>query len=194
MRVGLTILGIAGSVVLLVLLGVAIAVWTVDPNAFIGPIQARIKSTTGRDVTIGGGIGLKLGLTPKLVANDVRFGNAPWAKGPDMLSAKSVEAQVALLPLLKREFDLVRLNLVDPVIARETNAQGQGNWELAPPKGGAAAARGEPPTEMFAIGDLAITRGRLTYRDGATGNETHVVIDTLTLQARDAQSPVNAEF
>src|SRR5262245_57400845 len=194
MRVGLTILGIAGSVVLLVLLGVAIAVWTVDPNQFIGPIQARIKSATGRDVKIGGGIELKLGLEPKLVANDVRFGNAPWAKSPDMLTAKSVEAQVALLPLLKREFDLVRLNLVDPAITLETNAQGQGNWELGQPKSGTSAAKSDASTEMFAIGDLAITRGTLAYRDGATGSETHIVIDTLTLQARDAQSPVNAEF
>ena len=194
MRVGLTILGIAGGIVLLVLLGVAIAVWTVDPNQFIGPIQARIKSATGRDVKIGGGIELNLGLTPKLVANDVRFGNAPWAKGPDMISAKAVEAQVALLPLLRREFDLVRLNLVDPVIALETNPQGQGNWELAQPKSGTGKAKSDASTEMFAIGDLAITHGTLTYRDGATGSETHVVIETLTLQARDAQSAVNAEF
>jgi uncharacterized protein involved in outer membrane biogenesis len=194
MRTALTILGIAAGAVLLLLLGVAIAVWTVDPSEFVGPIQARIKAATGRDAAIGGGIDLKLGLEPKLVARDVRFGNAPWAKGPDMVSAKSVEAQVALLPLLRRQFDLVRLTLVEPVIALETNSQGQGNWELAPPKAGTGAAKGEGSTEVFAIGDLAITRGTLTYRDGATGSETHVVIDTLTLQARDAQSPVNAEF
>ncbi len=194
MRTGLTILAIAGGVVLLVLLGVAIAVWTVDPNQLIGPIQARIKAATGRDVAIGGGIDLKLGLEPKLVVNDVRFGNAPWAKTPDMLTAKSVEAQVALLPLLQRRFDLVRLTLVDPVIVLETNKEGRGNWELAPPK----SATGEPAAdnagEMLAIGDLAVTRGALSYRDGATGAETHVVIDTLTLQARDARSPVSAEF
>lgn len=194
MRIGLTILGIAGGIVLLVLLGVAIAVWTVDPNQFIGPIQARIKAATGRDVAIGGGIDLKLGLEPKLVVNDVRFGNAPWAKTPDMLSAKSVEAQVALLPLLQRRFDLVRLNLVDPVILLETNAEGRGNWELAPPKSATSERATESAGEMLAIGDLSVTRGALTYRDGATGAETHVVIDTLTLQARDAQAPVNAEF
>src|SRR5438552_437779 len=192
MRAAITVLGIAGGVVLLVLLGVAIAVWTVDPNQFIGPIQARIKAATGRDIAIGGGIDLKLGLEPKLVVNDVRFGNAPWAKTPDMLSAKSVEAQVALLPLLQRRFDLVRLNLVDPVIMLETNAEGMGNWELAPPKSTAGGPVGESSSEVLAIGDLAITRGALTYRDGATGAETHVVIDTLTLQARDAHAPVNA--
>ncbi len=145
MRTFVTILGIAGGVVLLVLLGVAIAVWTVDPNQFVGPIQARIKAATGRDVAIGGGIDLKLGLEPRLVFDDVRIGNAPWGKAPDLLTAKTVEAQVALLPLLQRRFELVRLNLVDPVIALETNAEGQGNWEFAPPKGAAnapAAQRG----------------------------------------------------
>ncbi|MEO8304939.1 MAG: AsmA family protein [Betaproteobacteria bacterium] len=194
MRTTLTILGIAGGVVLLVLLGVAIAVWTVDPNQFIGPIQARIKASTGRDIAIKGGIDLKLGLEPKLVVHDVRIGNAPWAKGQDMVTAKSIEAQVALLPLLRRHFELVRLNLVDPVIALETNAAGEGNWELAPPKGGASAPAGSASPGALGIGDLAITRGALTYRDGATGAETHVVIDELSLRARDAQSPVNAEF
>jgi uncharacterized protein involved in outer membrane biogenesis len=121
MRTGLKIIAVAGGIVLLVLLGVAIAVWTVDPNQFIGPIQARIKAATGRDVAIAGGIDLKLGLEPRLVANDVRFGNAAWGKTPDMLTAKSVEAQVALLPLLQRRFDLLRLNLVDPVIVLETS-------------------------------------------------------------------------
>ena len=130
MRTFLTILGIAGGVVLLVLLAVAIAVWTVDLNEFVGPILARIRTATGRDVTIGGRIEFKLGLEPKLVVDDVRVGNAPWAKAPDMLSAKSVEAQVALLPLLQRRFDLVRLNLVEPVIALETDGHGHGNWEL----------------------------------------------------------------
>jgi uncharacterized protein involved in outer membrane biogenesis len=194
MRTSLTILGIAGGLVLLVLLGVAIAVWTVDPNQFIGPIQARIKAATGRDIAIGGGIDLKLGLEPKLVINDVRIGNAPWGKAPDLLTAKTVEAQVALLPLLQRHFELVRLNLVDPIIALETNAEGLGNWELAPPKsGGNAPSSGAAPGTL-AIGDLGITRGALTYRDGATGSETHIVIDELSLRARDAQSPVNAEF
>jgi uncharacterized protein involved in outer membrane biogenesis len=165
MRTGLTILAIAGGIVLLVLLGVAIAVWTVDPNEFIGPIQARIKAATGRDVAIGGGIDLKLGLEPRLVANDVRFGNAPWAKTPDMLTAKSVEAQVALLPLLQRRFDLIRLNLVDPVIVLETNKEGQGNWDLAPPK--AATARPQRTTRARCLRS-AISRSRAARSPIAT--------------------------
>ena len=57
--------------------------------------------------------------------------NASWAKSPELLSAKRVEVEVALLPLLQRRFQLVRLNLIEPVIALETNAKGQGNWQPA---------------------------------------------------------------
>ena len=194
MRTFDTILGIAGGIVLLLLLGVAIAVWAVDPNEFVGPLQARIKAATGRDVTIGGGVELKLGLEPRLVAKDVRVGNAPWAGTPDMVTAKSVEVEVALLPLLRRRFELLRFNLVEPRIALETNAQGRGNWELTATPGAAGAPGTDSGSTTLSIGNLAITRGELTYRDGATGSETHVVIDELSLSARDAQSPVNAEF
>ena len=92
MRRFLTILGIAGVVVLLLLVAVSVAVSTVDPNNFIGPIQARVKAATGRDLAIGGGIALQLGLEPKLVVNDVRVGNAPWAStfGSRWQSTKSI--------------------------------------------------------------------------------------------------------
>lgn len=124
MRIFWTILGIAGGLVLLLLVAVAIAVWTVDVNQFVAPIQKRVKEATGRDLTIDGGVRLSLGLEPKLVLNDVHFGNAAWAKEKDLASAKQVEADVALLPLLQRRFEVIRLNLVDPVITLETNAGG----------------------------------------------------------------------
>jgi uncharacterized protein involved in outer membrane biogenesis len=80
MRVFWTILGIAGGLVLLLLIGVAIAVWTVDVNQFVAPIQKKVKEATGRDLTIGGGVRLSLGLEPKVVLGDVHFGNPAWSK------------------------------------------------------------------------------------------------------------------
>ena len=88
---------------------------------------------------MGGAIGLKLGLSPTFVADDVRVGNAPWGKAPSLLTTKHLELQVALLPLLRRHFELVRLNLVEPVIALERNRDGQLNWELGAAQRAAAA-------------------------------------------------------
>jgi len=187
-------LGIAGGALLLLGIGVATALFTVDPKPFVGPILARVKAATGRDVTIGGDVTLRIGLAPKIVAGDVRVGNAPWGTGPDLLSAKEVQMQVALLPLLRRHFELVRLNLVEPTITLETNRDGRGNWELPEAPGAAGAKGAETSPGAPVIGELAITRGLLTYRDGAGGAETRLVIDQLALAARNAKSPIEAEF
>src|SRR5690242_17367256 len=110
------ILGIAGGIVALVLVAAAIAVATVDLNALAEPVAARVRAATGRSLTIGGPIHMQLSLEPTLRVEDVTFGNAPWAKSPAMVKAARVEAQVALLPLLRRRFEIVRVALVDPVI------------------------------------------------------------------------------
>ena len=202
MRIFWTILAIAGGLVLLVLVGVAIAVWTVDVNQFVAPIQKKVKEATGRDLTIGGGVHLSLGLEPKLVLEDVRFGNAPWAKVKDMAAVKRVEAEVALLPLLHRRFEVVQLNLVDPVITLETDAGGKTNWEFgtgaAPIPAGtpvaAASAGAASALASFGISNVEIVNGTVTYRDNASGAVTTIAIDRFAAQARNATSPINAEF
>ena len=198
MRIFWTILGIAGGLMLLLLVAVAIAVWTVDVNQFVAPIQKKVKEATGRDLTIGGGVRLSLGLEPKLVLNDVHFGNPSWAKERDLASVKQVEADVALLPLLQRRFEVIRLNLVDPVITLETGAGGKVNWEFgtgapAGPPIAAAGAGAASTLANFGIANVVIENGRLTVRD-ASGAVTRITIDRFAAQARNSASPINAEF
>src|SRR4029453_7657863 len=199
MRIFWTILGIAGSLVLLLLVAVAIAVWTVDVNQFVAPIQKKVKEATGRDLTIGGGVRLSLGLEPKLLLNNVHFSNPSWAKEKDLASVKQVEADVALLPLLQRRFEVIRLNLVDPVITLETGAGGKVNWDFgtgapsAPPIA-AAGAGAASAFANFGIADVVIENGRLTVRDDTTGSVTRITIDRFAAQARNTASPINAEF
>src|SRR6266545_4378695 len=197
MRIFWRTLAVFGGVVLLLLIAVAIAVHTVDVKEFIGPIQQRVKDATGRDLEVRGGIDLKLGLEPKLVLDDVTLGNAPWSKQPQMLTAKHVEAQIALLPLLRKRFEVIRFKLIEPTIVLETDSGGKGNWEFpALP----AAAQGSTPAPSggtlggFAVGDIAISNGAVTYRDGKTGEITTILIEDLTVHARDAQSPVSGRF
>src|SRR5207237_1736125 len=176
------------------LIAIAIAIRTVDVKEFIGPIQQRVKEATGRDLTVRGGIDLRLGLEPKLVLDDVTLGNAAWSKQPQMVTAKHVEAQIALLPLLRKRFEIIRFKLIEPTIVPETASGGKGNWEFpASP----AAAQGTTPAPSggtlggFAVGDIAISGGAITYRDGKTGDITTILIEDLTVHARDAQSPVS---
>jgi len=190
-------LAVIGGVVVLLLVAVAVAIRTVDVNELVGPIKQRVKEATGRDLTIRGGIDLKFGLEPKLVIDEVSLGNASWGKTPQMITAKQIEAQIALLPLLRKQFEIVRFRLVEPSIALETDPRGNGNWEF--PSLSAAARPGTPAPSggtlgAFAIGDIAISDGALTYRDGRTGEITNVVIQNLSVHARDAQSPISGSF
>jgi uncharacterized protein involved in outer membrane biogenesis len=197
MRVFWRTLAVLGAGIVLLLVAVAIAVRTVDVKQFLGPLQQRVKDATGRDLEVRGGIDLKLGLQPKLVLDDVTFGNAPWAKQPQMLTAKQVEVTVALLPLLEKRFEVTRFKLIAPTIALETDAAGKGNWEfpaLRAAAGDSVPAPSGATLSGFAVGDIAISDGAATYRDGKTGAVTTIVIEDLALHARDPQSAVSGTF
>lgn len=197
MRVFWRTLAVLGGVVVLLLIAIAIAVRTVDVKEFVGPLQQRVKQSTGRDLEVHGGIALKLGLEPKLVLNDVTLSNAPWGKQPQMVSAKHVEAQIALLPLLRRHFEVVSFKLVEPNIALETDASGRRNWEFG---GAPAAEQGSTPAPSggtlggLLVDDIAISDGMATFRDGKTGETTTILIEDLSVHARDAQSPISGRF
>ena len=199
-RVALIILGIAAGLTALVLLAVAVAVATFDPRTLVGPVQARVKAATGRDLTIAGPIDLKLSLEPRIVVSDVSLGNAPWGSAPQMVHARRVEARVALLPLASRRFEVVELALVEPVIALETDAHGRGNWvfgatpaaPVSQPAG--AAAEALAGAGAFGIANIAVDNGALTFRDGVTGQTTHVTIERLSARSRGGDAPVEAEF
>ncbi len=196
-RTVLVILAFAGGLVALLVIAVAIAISTVDVRTFAAPVQARVKADTGRDLAFGGPLELKLSLEPRLLASDVTLANAPWGQAPQMIKAKRVEVQVALLPLLSRRFQVVELALIEPVIALETDAQGHGNWDI----GGPVTAAAPTPSAAEALGtgavafaNVTIEDGTLTYRDGVTGKVTNVTIDRLVVHSRTGTAPIDAEF
>ena len=194
MRISRRAFAIAGAALLLALGAIGVALLTLDLNQFVNPVLARLKGVTGREITVGGNVGLRIGLRPRIVADDVRMANAPWGKAPYFITAKRLEMQVALLPLLSRQFELIRLNVVEPVIALETSPDGRNNWDLGDAPKTAAPPSVETRPGAFVLGDLSISRGSLTYTDAAGGEPTNVAIDELTLKAPDRQSPVKAEF
>lgn len=193
MRLFWRILAVFGGLLVLLIIAVAVAVRTIDVNDFVAPMQKRVKDATGRDLVIRGGIDFKLSLEPELMIDDVSLSNAEWGKSPQMLTAKRVEAQVKLLPLLRRNFEIVRFKLIDPVIVLETNAAGKGNWEFGD-RGDANTPTPPATASSFAIGDVAIDHGTASFRDGGSGKITDVVIDELSLHSRNADAPVSARF
>ncbi len=185
------------AIALLVLFGIVAAIIaTIDPRTLLAPIEAELGRATGRAVSLGTQASISLSLTPKITLTDVTLGNAPWGSVKEMIRAKRVEAEVALLPLLSRRVDILRFTLFEPVIVLETDKEGRGNWvfgESAPspvrPSDPLADAVG-----AFGLGEFAVERGDVRWRDGRSGEQTAIRVDRLYLRARDPGKPVVAEF
>ena len=189
------VLATAAGLTALIVIAAAIAIKTVDLRTVIGPIQARVKAMTGREVAFNGPIDINVSLEPKIVLSDVTFGNAPGSKTPHMVRIKRLDVQVALLPLLSRRFEVVEVALTDPVIVLETDAQGHANWDFGTPATTAASTPpNNPAATALGVGNVSIDNGTLTYVDGATGKTTRVVIDHLTIRTRRGDGPIEAEF
>ncbi|HEX4885429.1 MAG TPA: AsmA family protein [Casimicrobiaceae bacterium] len=190
------LLGIVALLLVLVI-GAAAVVATIDKRSLLAPLEAQLEKATGRELTIGAEPRIDLSLTPTLVLEDVALSNAPWASAKQMVRAKRIEAQVALIPLLSRRLDLQRFTLVEPVVALETNRDGAANWTF----GEAAAAPASPGTGAaqaaggaFALGEVLVERGDVTLRDGRTGTVTPIRIERLYVRARDPGQPLVAQF
>jgi len=195
MALPLRIAAIVAGIVLLLLAAVAIVASTMDLRTLLAPIEAQLEQATGRDVTLGTQADLDLSLTPTLKLTDFAMGNASWGTSKEMIRAKHVEAQVALLPLLSRRVDLVRFTLIEPVILLETDPKGQGNWVFG--KSPTPSKPSDPVADSaaaFGLGEFAVERGDVRYRDGRTGEVTQVRIERLYVRARDPNKAVVAEF
>lgn len=179
------------------LVGAIVFVSTLDPNTLIAPVQAQVKAATGRDLAVKGGARIALSLHPRIVLTDVTLSNAPWGKAPQLAKIERLELAAALVPLLARRFDLEEIVLTKPEVALETDGRGGKNW-LPQATGGGAASSGAPGhpgiAAAIAIGDVRITDGVVTYRDGAGAAVSRVTIDSLSLDSRALSSSVAIDF
>jgi hypothetical protein len=161
-----------------------IVVLSTDLNDYRDVFEDTIESVTGRQVTIGG-IDLAVSLRPKVVFENVTLANAPWGSRPDMVAAGRLEVQMALLPLLRGEFEAQRFILHDADILLEVDASGRGNWALD--LGDADAEGSADATTLPRLGRLEIKNSTVSYRDAATGEtETFELRHVTALQATEA--------
>ncbi|MGG5822788.1 AsmA family protein [Falsiroseomonas sp. HW251] len=157
----------------------------VNPDTIRPRLVAAVEGATGRRLSLGD-VSLGLSLRPTLVLKDVALANAPGGSRPEMLTARRVEVQAALLPLLSGRIELARVELEAPDLLLETDAQGRGNWVFAPPEQQPAGAPSRPaaprrPMEL-SLGALTVTEGRVTWRGART--------ETIGIPALQASAPL----
>jgi uncharacterized protein involved in outer membrane biogenesis len=189
--------------VAVLIVGIVVAVMTMDFGVLKGEIQQAAFDATGRKLAIEGKLHLSPFPTPTLLAEKVRFANAPWGSAPDMVKVDKVEARVALMPLLTQKIVVERLVLNAPEILIETDRQGRSNLEFEPvqpatgppgqPTKPAPPGTGTTP-QIPVLNDVTLEKGRITQRDGKTGKATVLALDRLNIRGAGAGVPLQVEL
>lgn len=133
---------------------VALLVW--DWSWFRGHAERAASDAIGRNVTIGGLISVDLGLTTRVVLNDVTMANSSWGKADSFAHVERLDVSVSVPALIRGETEIRSLALSGFTVALERNANGDANWIF---KGGNPNRGNEDGAQ--------ITIRRITMRDGS---------------------------
>jgi uncharacterized protein involved in outer membrane biogenesis len=139
------------------LAGAIVFVALFDWSAARGPVERAFAARTGRTLSIGGAIDVRLGWPPRVIAEDVRISNPSWARRPDLLRARSVSLTLSLPSLFGGRLAVSELSLVEPVVSLEVGDEGR-TWQL-----GRGTNRAAP-----LVGRVSIERGRIEYLEAST--------------------------
>jgi AsmA protein len=180
----LKVLGwLIGMILLLIIAAVILVPMFVDPNDHKERIVAEVKKATGRDLSIGGDIGLSVFPRLALELNNMSLSNAEGFKGDDFASVKHAEVGVNMIPLLFKqllEVDTVRIEGLTLNLAKSKD--GVTNWDdmLGEAKVDQGKKQAEAPKQgeqgllAFTIGGLSIKEANLVWDDQSTGERYQV--------------------
>jgi AsmA protein len=159
---GIVLGAIVSAIVLLLL-----AVWLlVNPNDYKGRIERVVKGSTGRELALPGAIKLSvfpwisLELGPASLGNPPGFGDQPFA------AVQHASVRVKLLPLLRKELEIGRVEIDGLDLRLVRDAQGKGNWEGFGGRGSATPrANTSRPTSLPELAGVVIRNSRVGYQD-----------------------------
>ncbi|MEO0347611.1 MAG: AsmA family protein, partial [Pseudomonadota bacterium] len=194
-------LGIAGALILLIVVAVTVAVLVFDPEDYREDIELALTTATGREVTVGGELTMNLFPWLSIRTGDIEVAAAA-AFGPEpMLRIDAVSAGVRLPPLLTGRVEIGTVAIDGFTLNMATRGDGMTSWQDLLERGAAseaadASALPQQDTPELTVAAVEITNAAVTYRDGMSGAEYVIDGFDLVLQnfSLDTSTPIDARF
>lgn len=158
------VVGCLVALLIVVLLAVRLFV---NPNDYKDRIAQQVKSATGRELTLSGPIRLSVFPWIALELGPASLGNPPGFSTQPFAALRHIAVRVKLLPLLRKELQIGRLEIDGLDLRLLKNAAGKGNWQDF----GGSGSKSQPASTSSGSGtlpDLAgleIKDSRLSYQD-----------------------------
>lgn len=175
-------LAVAGRVAAWTLGGLALLVAVaalllalVDWNAARGPIGRFASARLHREVVLEGPLQVRLwSLKPSATIQRLRIGNPAWAGPGQTARIENLLVQIKLLPLLRGQLVLLRLEATRPELYLRRDLQGRATWDFSA-DGAQDRPLKLPPVRRFVIDDgrlrLVDEKRKLTLDAGLNATE-----------------------
>jgi len=198
------LLGLLGVLLLLVVIVAVYLVVTFDPNDYKDRIEAEVADATGRELTLAGSIELTLFPSLGLRLEDARLANAQGFGEEPFAELRVIDLAVAVMPLLRRELEVQRIEADGVTLRLARDADGRSNWDDLLERAEAAAAEepdGGPGNsgpedapglalQELQIAGLEVTGLRVEWDDRQAG--TRMLLDPVNLRLRNFRSGIDA--
>ncbi len=121
-----------GVLLVLAVAGALLAPFVMDLNAYRAGLEDYGRKLTGRTVTIGGPISVRLFPWPRLAAEDVHLANPPGLGEGEFATAERIVVRMSLAGLFSGNIQVESIDIEKPAITLERRTEGQGNWSFTP--------------------------------------------------------------
>ncbi|MCC1481939.1 AsmA family protein [Roseibaca sp. Y0-43] len=173
---------------LVVLLGAAIFLVPTERLANLAADQ--FETATGRQLNIGGEVGLSVFPVLGARAQDISIGNPDWAGEGELLRAAEMDIGVDLMSLFSGRVAVERVVLQSPVVTLRRAADGRATFDFAQP--GAAAAAPQSAPSGGAMRELSLAEARIVDGTLRFVDETSdMVLDLAGLNASLSMPDMN---
>ncbi len=159
---------------------VALAIIAVlfDWNWLRGPVERYVSDKTQREFRISS-LDVKLGLTPTIILENVRFANADWsANDKPMAQIGKLSFTVSLRDLWKKKLLVPRAAMSDARFVFEKARDDRKNWVLKEP------GESREPGNVL-IGSISVDNGTLRYVDHGEPFEVTIDVSTFAPEVKD---------
>ncbi|MGD8484167.1 MAG: AsmA family protein, partial [Thioalkalispiraceae bacterium] len=192
------------AIIGILLIAIVTLPFIVDPNDYKPQITEVVKEKTGRELSIPGEIELSVFPWLGIKLGEVALSNAPGFGAQPFARIGAVDVRVQLLPLLKKEIRLGRVELVGLQLDLQRDNTGKSNWDdLLRPQPKATKKQVTEETETMeqglaiaglAVGGISIRDAQLNWHDQL--NNQSITIQSLGLETGSikADQPVELEL
>lgn len=162
------------ALLLLIVAAIAVFALTFDANRYKPELVALVKEQTGRDLDIGGDIGLSFYPNIALQLGQVTLGNAKGFAGDTFAEARNARVEVQFLPLLEQQLKINEVHLQGLTLNLHRNKSGKTNWQDLFPEDAsqADADASEAMTKLlggFVVTGVSVEDSQVHWQDDQQG-------------------------